>query len=195
MPLGLSNTPASFHCYINKILAKKFDIFVIVYLDDILIYIKDPGQDHVEAMGWVLNILQRQGLFANLKRCRFHKDKICFLGYVVSAQRVKIEDEQIKAVKNWPKPMSVRDIQVFIGVADFYRRFIQGFSRIAALVTSMLKTIGSSDLALKVFKADGNKVVGVNGRVNETVKDSSKSKKSKNKKSKISTRFSDIGAT
>ena len=124
MPFGLSNAPASFQGYINKILAEKLDIFVIVYLDDILIYTEDPGQAHVNAVRWVLEELRKNGLFANLKKCRFHKDEVRFLGYVVSAQGVRMEEERIDAVKNWPKPKSVRDIQVFLGFANFYCRFI-----------------------------------------------------------------------
>ena len=100
MPFGLSNAPASFQSYINKILAEKLYIFVIVYLDDIFIYIKDPGQGHVEVVRWVLDVLRKYGLFANLKKCQFHKDEICFLGYVVLAQGVRMEDKQIKTVKN-----------------------------------------------------------------------------------------------
>ena len=85
MSFRLSNALASFQSYINKILAKKFDIFVIVYLDDILIYTKNLGQSHVEAVRWVLDVLRRHGLFANLKKYQFHKDEVCFLGYIVSA--------------------------------------------------------------------------------------------------------------
>ena len=85
MPFGLSNAPASFQGYINKILAEKLDIFVIVYLDDILIYTEDQGQGHVEAVRWVLDLLRKNGLFANLKKCRFYKDEVQFLGYVVSS--------------------------------------------------------------------------------------------------------------
>ena len=87
-------------------------------------------------------------------------------------------------VKKWLEPTSVRDIQVFIGFANFYRCFIRDFSRIAVSLTSMLKTTKSfDDLAPKAFKANGNKVVGSGGRVDETIVNSSKSKKSKNKKS------------
>ena len=125
MPFGLSNTPASFQGYVNRILAKKLDIFVIVYLDDILIYTEDLGQGHVEAVRWVLDVLRKHGLYANRKKSRFHKDKVCFLGYVVAAQGVKMEDKRIEAVKNWPEPKSVRDIQVFIGFTNFYQRFIR----------------------------------------------------------------------
>ena len=69
MPFGLSNAPTSFQGYINKILGKKLDFFVIVYLDDILIYTKDLGQGHVKAVRWMLNVLRGYVLFANLKKC------------------------------------------------------------------------------------------------------------------------------
>ena len=78
-----------------------------MYLDDILIYTEDQGQGHVEAMRWVLDLLRKNGLFANLKKCQFYKDEVRFLGYVVSSQGIQMEDEKIKAVKNWPEPKSV----------------------------------------------------------------------------------------
>ena len=93
MSFRLSNTLASFQGYINNILSKKLNIFVIVYLNDIPIYTKDPGQGHVEDVEWVLDVLRRHGLFANLKKCQFHKDKVCFLGYVVLVQGVRMEDK------------------------------------------------------------------------------------------------------
>ena len=115
-------------------------------LDDILIYTEDPGQGHVAAVRWVLENLRKHGLFANRKKCRFHKDEVRFLGYVVSAQGVRIGDERIEAVKTWPELKSVPDIQVFIGFANFYR-FIQGFSKRAAPLTSMLRTSSSTRLS------------------------------------------------
>ena len=93
MPFGLSNAPASFRGYINKILAEKLDIFVILYLDDILIYTEEQGQGQVDAVRWVLDHLRKHGLYANLKKCWFHQDEVRFLGYVVSAQRIRMEDE------------------------------------------------------------------------------------------------------
>ena len=100
MPFELSNASASFKDYIHKILAKKLNIFVIVWIDNILIYTEDVRQAHVNAVCWVLNKLRKHGLFANLKKSYFHKDEIWFWGYVVSAQEIKIEDKQIEAVKN-----------------------------------------------------------------------------------------------
>ena len=104
------------------------------------------------------------------------------MGYVVLAQAVRIKDEQIEAVKNWPEPTSVRDIQVFIGFTSFYQHFIQNFSKIATLLIFLLKTTESSKkLASKAFRADDNKVVGDSGRrANETMVDLSKNKKSRN---------------
>ena len=110
MLFGLSNAPASFQGYINKILAKKLNIFVIIYLDNIFIYTKDPGQAYVNVFCWVLKELRKNSFFTNLKKCRFHKDKVRFLGYVVSAQGVRVEEEKIDAVKNLPEPKSIFDI-------------------------------------------------------------------------------------
>ena len=76
MLFGSSNAPASFQDYINKILAKKLNIFVIVYLDNILIYIEETDQPHVEAVRWILDQLKKYELFANLKKCRFYQDEV-----------------------------------------------------------------------------------------------------------------------
>ena len=143
-------------------MAEKLDVFVIVYLDDILIYTEDKSQGHIEAVRWVLDLLRKNGLFANLKKCWFHQDEVRFLGYVVSAQGVRIEDERIEAVRNLPEPKSVRDIQVFLGFANFYRRFIQGFSKIAGPLTSMLRTTQSAE-NLSSLMAEDAEVGGVGG--------------------------------
>ena len=93
-------------------------------MDDILIYTEEQGRGHVDDVRRVLDHLWKYGLYANLKKYWFHQDEVCFLGYIVLAQGIKIEYEQIEAVRNWPEPKSVQDIQVFIGFVNFYRRFI-----------------------------------------------------------------------
>ena len=140
MPFSLANAPATFQSYINKCLAKKLDVFCIVYLDDILIYTSEKGAKHKEAVRWVLEQLRKYGLYANLKKCRFGTDEVHFLGYIVSPSGIHMEPERIESIKNWPEPQSIREIQVFIGFANFYRRFIRNFSAIAGPLTSMLKT-------------------------------------------------------
>ncbi len=149
MLFGLTNAPATFQGYINKILTEKLDVFVIVYLDDIFIYTKSEGKEYVQAVWWVLDQLRKHSLYANLKKCRFHQDEVRFLGYIVSYQGIQMEEERIKAIHDWPEPQSVRDIQVFLGFANFYQRFIQRFSRLAAPFTSMLKTTLAVGLANK----------------------------------------------
>ena len=154
----------------------------------------------MNAMRWVLDHLRKHGLYANFKKCQFYQDEVCFLGYVVSAQGIRMEDKRIEAVRNWPEPKSVQDIQVFIGFANFYRRFIRGFSRVAAPLTSMLKTTGSSGSALSVLGIEDEVVGGGGSRADETARNLSKakilskSKKSKNDKSEIPT-CTNLGTT
>ena len=123
-------------------------------------------------------------MFANLKKCRFHKKEVRFLCYVVLSQSIWMEDERIKAVKNWTEPKSVQDIQIFIGFANFYRQFIWGFSKIAAPLTSILKMTRSSDSAPRL-EANDNEVVRGGDKADD--KNLSKFKKSKNAKSEIQT--------
>ena len=162
MLFGLSNAPVSFQGYINKILAKKLDVFVIVYLDDILIYIENENHGHVKAVQWALDFLRKNGLLANLKKCWFHQDEVRFLGYVVSAPKIWMKDEKIEAVGNWHEPKSVRDIQVFFGFANFYQYFIKGFSKIAGPLTSMLKAIKSTK-NLSLLVAEDAEVGSIGG--------------------------------
>ncbi len=163
MPFGRLNALASFQRYINKIFAKKLDIFVIVYLDDVLVFTKDSGQPHMDTVQWVLEQLRKHSFYANLKKCRFHQDEVWFLGFVVSAKGIKIEEERIEAVKAWAEPKSVRDIQVFLGFTNFYRRFIKDFSKITAPFISVVKTTTASpesppEVTGKVREATGNQV-------------------------------------
>ncbi len=140
MPFRLANAPATFQSYTNKCLAEKLDIFCIVYIDDILIYTSQKGAQYKEAVRWVLEQLRKYGLYAKLKKYGFSTDEVHFLGYIVSPSGVHMEPERIKSIKNWPESQSIREIQVFIGFANFYRRFIRNFSASAGLLTSMLKT-------------------------------------------------------
>ncbi len=91
MPFGLTNAPVTFQNYINKILAEKLDVFVIVYLDNIFIYTKSKSKDYVEVVQKVLEQLRKHLLYANLKKCWFYQEEVRFLGYIVSHQGIRIE--------------------------------------------------------------------------------------------------------
>ena len=160
MPFGLTNAPASFQGYINKIFIEKLDIFVIVYLDNLLIYIDDDGDGHVTTVGWMVEQLRKFLLFANLKKYRFHQEEVWFLGYVIFSKGICMKNKRIEAVKQWPESQLVQDIQVFLGFANFYPRFIQGFSRIAIPFTSTLKT--SENTESKTRPGEGGVGVGSN---------------------------------
>ena len=141
MPFRLSNTPASFQDYINKIFTKKLNIFVIVYLDNIFIYTGKTGKPHIEVICWVFDQLQKYGLFVNLKEYRFHSDKVQFLCYIVSVQGIQIKEDKIEAVNAWPELQSIWDIQMFLRFANFYRRFIKIFSVIKKIFYNFFTTI------------------------------------------------------
>ena len=160
---GLTNAPGSFQGYINKILAEKLNIFIIISLDDIFIYTKDLEKGHVETVRWILGVFKKYNLYANLKKCRFYQDEVRFLGFVVFTNNIRMEEEKINVVKKWPELESVWDIQVFIGFANFYQRFIKGFNRIAVPLTTMLKITGSS--VVSASRVDDDEVVGGKGTV------------------------------
>ena len=111
-------------------------------------------------MRWVLDQLQKYFLFANLKKYYFHQDEVRFLGYVVSSKEISMEAEQIEIIRKWPEPKLVWDIQVFLGFANFYCRFIKSFSKIAAPLMSMLKTTMSSQV-LAANEVLGTRVLAV----------------------------------
>ena len=88
----------------NKFLAEKLDVFIIVYLDDIFIYTKNKEKKHVEAIQWLLNKLQKYLLYINLKKCQSYQDKMRFLSYIISHQNIQIKEKQIKVICDWPEP-------------------------------------------------------------------------------------------
>jgi hypothetical protein len=138
MPMGLCNAPATFQQYINEALAGLLDVFCVVYLDDILIF-SDNVAEHADHVRQVLERLRRHQLYVKLSKCEFSTDRVEFLGFVVSTTGVSMEESRVSAIKEWPVPQSFRDVQVFLGFANFYRRFIHRYSHHAAPLTSLLK--------------------------------------------------------
>ena len=111
---------------------------MVVYFDDILIYSKNLD-DHLTHLKFVLDVLRKERLFANLKKCTFCTDKLVFLGFVVSAQGIQVDEEKVRAIQDWPSPTSVSKVRSFHGLASFYQRFVKDFSSIAAPITEVIK--------------------------------------------------------
>ena len=141
MPFGLANAPASFQAYINKAMAGLLDIICVVYLDDILIYtVDDDPETHWEAVRKVLARLQEFKLFVNIKKCNFLATEVEFLGFIVSREGVTMDPRRIESITKWPEPKSIKDIQVFLGFTNFYRRFITRYTKVTAPLTEYLRT-------------------------------------------------------
>ncbi len=130
MPFGLVNSPAVFQSFINDVFRDMLDHYVIVYIDDILVY-SETLQEHVQHVRSVLQRLIKYQLYAKLEKCEFHTTSVAFLGYVISQEGVAMDESKVHAVLNWPLPSTIKELQRFLGFANFYRRFIRGFSSIA----------------------------------------------------------------
>src|SRR4051812_13617587 len=138
MPFGLTNAPSTFMRLMNHVLREFIGRFVVVYFDDILIYSRTEFE-HVDHIRQVLQVLRNAKLYANLEKCTFAKDKVIFLGYVVSKHGVEVDSSKIEAIHNWPTPMNVSQVRSFHGLAGFYRRFVKDFSTIAAPLNDLTK--------------------------------------------------------
>ncbi|KAI4894728.1 hypothetical protein NFI96_008423 [Prochilodus magdalenae] len=138
MSFGLRNAPSVFQAFINDVLRDMLGHFVIAYIDDILVYSPDLPT-HVQHVRRVLSRLLENHLYVKGEKCEFHLGSVSFLGYVISPEGVVMDDRKVDAVANWPAPRSIRELQRFLGFANFYRRFIRNFSSVAAPLTALLK--------------------------------------------------------
>ncbi|KAL0167476.1 hypothetical protein M9458_035698, partial [Cirrhinus mrigala] len=138
MPYGLSISPSVFQTFMNEVFREFLHRFVIVYIDDILIYSRNLAE-HRQHVQQVLQKLRQQCLYLKLEKCEFHLPSVQFLGYVISAEGVQMDQGKVTAIQNWPQPTTIKELQRFLGFSNFYRRFIQNNSSITAPLTSLLK--------------------------------------------------------
>ncbi|CAI5480201.1 unnamed protein product [Closterium sp. Yama58-4] len=138
LPFGLTNAPASFQMLINTVLSEFLGSFVVVYLDDILIFSKS-NEEHVQHLQKVFEVLQREKLYVKQSKCEFFLPKVEFLGHAVSASGVRTDPKKIAAVQDWVAPTSVKELQSFLVLANYYRRFVQGYASIASPLTDLLR--------------------------------------------------------
>ncbi|KAL4011397.1 hypothetical protein IC575_028455 [Cucumis melo] len=138
MSFGLTNAPAVFMDLMNRVFKEFLDSFVIVFIDDILIYSKTEAE-HEEHLHQVLETLRANKLYAKFSKCEFWLRKVTFLGHVVSSEGVSVDPAKIEAVTNWTRPSTVSEIRSFLGLAGYYRRFVEDFSRIASPLTQLTR--------------------------------------------------------
>jgi hypothetical protein len=133
MPFGLTNAPASFQHFMNDVFTDLLNVSITVYLNNILIY-SDSLATHHKHIRKVLKWLCTNGLFARTDKCEFHSDSVKYLGYILSPDGLCMSKDKIKIIQEWPEPQKVKDIQSFLGFANFYQQFIYNYSNIVVLL-------------------------------------------------------------
>ena len=138
MPFGLTNAPSTFMNLMNHVFRPFIGKFVVVYFDDILVYSKNLIE-HQEHLNQVFQTLRKDKLFANMEKCTFCLDSVVFLGFVVGVDGMRVDEEKVKAIRDWPTPKNVNEVRSFHGLASFYRRFVKDFSTIVAPLNELVK--------------------------------------------------------
>nr|GEV53431.1 putative reverse transcriptase domain-containing protein [Tanacetum cinerariifolium] len=131
MPLGLTNAPAVFMDLMNRVCKPYLVKFVIVFIDDILVYSKSK-QEHEENLKLILELLKKEQLYAKFSKCEFWIPKVQFLGHVIDSQGIYVDPAKIESIKDWASPKTTTEICQFLGLVSYYKRFIEGFSKIAS---------------------------------------------------------------
>jgi hypothetical protein len=138
MPFGLTNAPAYFMYLMYKVFMEYLEKFVVVFIDDILVYSRSE-EEHEEHLCLALQKLQKHRLYAKLTKCEFWMKQVAFLGHVISKGGISVDPNKVQDVLSWNVPMSVDDIRSFLGLAGYYRMFIEGFSKISKPMTELLE--------------------------------------------------------
>ena len=138
MSFGLTNAPAYFMYLMNSVFVPELDKFVVVFIDDILVY-SENEQDHAKHLKIMLTQLQEHQLYAKFSKCELWLKKVPFLGHILSKEGIAVDPSKVQEVMDWKAPTSVSEVRSFLGLAGYYRRFIPNFSKIAKPMTSLLQ--------------------------------------------------------
>ena len=138
MPFGLINAPAAFMDLMNRVFQSYVDRFIVVFIDDILVYSKDRG-DHDTHLRVVLETLRKEQLYEKVSKYEFWLREVSFLGNIVSKEGIKVDPSKIEVFLEWKPPRNIIEVHSFLVLAGYYRRFVKGFSMIVALMTRLLR--------------------------------------------------------
>jgi len=138
MPFGLCNAPAAFQCWINEVLMDRIDMCYIGYLDGVLIYSNILHQ-HRKDVSKILEAIRKSGMKVKPAKCEFHQSEIEYLGFIIGQEGVKTDPVKTQAIWDWTAPKKIKKIECFLGFCNFYRQFIEGFSRTARLLYAKTK--------------------------------------------------------
>ncbi|GKE24530.1 putative reverse transcriptase domain-containing protein [Tanacetum coccineum] len=136
MSFGLTNAPTVFMDLMNRVCKPYLDKFMIVFIDDILIYSKSE-EEHTEHLKLILELLKKEELYAKFPKCEFWLSKVQFLGHVIDSEGIHVDPAKIDSIKDWALPKTPTEIRQFLGLAGYYRRFIKGFLKIAKPMTKL----------------------------------------------------------
>ncbi|XP_048228355.1 uncharacterized protein LOC125369599 [Ricinus communis] len=138
MPFGLTNAPSTFMRLMNHVLRHFLGKFMVMYFDDILVYSRSLDE-HVSHLRQVLQCLRNEQLYVNLSKCVFYSDTTIFLGFIVSRDGLRVDEEKVRAIKEWPTPTTATMVRSFLRSTRFYRRFVRDFSSIVAPLHELTK--------------------------------------------------------
>jgi hypothetical protein len=138
MSFGLTNAPSYFTNLMNKVFMEYLDRFVMVFIDNILVYSKNDS-DHEEHLRMVLQKLRDNQLYAKFSKCEFWINEVPFLRHIISNGGISVDPAKVREIVAWSIPSTVTEVRSFLGLANYYRRFIEGFSKIAKPMTSLLE--------------------------------------------------------
>ena len=138
MPFGVTNAPTFFMDLMHQIFSPFLDKFVVIFVDDILIYSKNE-QEHEEHLRIVLETLRREELYVGLSKCSFRLPSISFLGHIITRDGISSDPKKVQTVRDWPTPKTAKQVKQFVGLAGYYRRFVKDFSKLVAPMTKLTR--------------------------------------------------------
>ncbi|CAI7735343.1 unnamed protein product, partial [Closterium sp. NIES-54] len=138
LPFGLTNAPATFQGMMQSIFNYFIDNFLVAFIDDLLVYSR-TREEHLKHLELVLVQLSEHRLYAKRSKCEFAKTKLSFLGHVISHGRLEVDNSKVAVLKQWKQPSTVKEVQAFLGLPNYYQRFVKGFAAVAAPLTDLLR--------------------------------------------------------